>query len=116
MSYYKTIDDGFISQIGSGDYGTAISEQEYNELLQSVTKFSECSDEELKKIVGGRRTHTKVTTTTYYDHYDHYEPCRSAPMPAIGAVFIGSAMGLIGLGVAISGIHKCRKDGIFAPM
>ena len=36
MSYYKTIDDGFISQIGSGDYGTAISEQEYNDLLAII--------------------------------------------------------------------------------
>lgn len=91
--------------------GFEISEQEYEELLHSANKFSECSDEELKKISGGGRGYvTKVKTKTYYHEPD------STPMPAIGAVLVGSAMSLIGLGVAIAGTYKCCKDGPLAPM
>ena len=37
-------------------------------------------------------------------------------MPAIGAVLVGGATSLIGLGVAIVGTYKCCKDGPLAPM
>lgn len=91
--------------------GFDISESEYEELFDSVSKFSQCSDEELKQIAGGyRHKVTKVKTTTYYD-----EPS-STPMPAIGAVLVGGAMSLIGLGVAIAGTYKCFKEGPLAPM
>ena len=106
----KCLDDKKVSMELFKKTGFDISESEYEELFNSVSKFSKCSDEELKQIAGGGYTVTKVKTKTYY----HETP--STPMPAIGAVLVGSAMSLIGLGVAIAGTYKCCKDGPLAPM
>lgn len=36
MRYYKTIDNGYISAIGTGGGGTEITEAEYNEIMTAI--------------------------------------------------------------------------------
>ena len=36
MRYYKTIDNGYILAIGTGNGGTEITESEYNEILSVI--------------------------------------------------------------------------------
>ena len=36
MRYYKTIDNGYISAIGTGGGGTEITETEYNEIMTAI--------------------------------------------------------------------------------
>ena len=36
MRYYKTIENGYITAIGTGGGGTEITEQEYNQILAAI--------------------------------------------------------------------------------
>ena len=36
MRYYKTVDNGYISAIGTGGGGTEITETEYNEIMTAI--------------------------------------------------------------------------------
>ena len=36
MKYYKVINNGFVTQIGTGVYGTPISEKEYNDTFSVI--------------------------------------------------------------------------------
>lgn len=52
MRYYKTIDNGFITVIGTGAGGTEITEAEYNEILaviQSKPPRTETTDYRLRE-------------------------------------------------------------------
>ena len=51
MRYYKTIDDGYITAIGTGGGGTEITESEYNEIMtviQNKPPRTETTDYHLK--------------------------------------------------------------------
>lgn len=44
MKYYKVIENGYIVQIGTGDFATEIAESEYNELLSIIQTVPKASD------------------------------------------------------------------------
>ena len=51
MGYYKTIHDGYIYSIGTGNGGTEITESEYNEIktvIQNKPQATETTDYMLK--------------------------------------------------------------------
>ena len=56
----KCLDNKKVSMELFKKTGFDISESEYEELFDSVSKFSQCSDEELKQIAGGQYIVTKV--------------------------------------------------------
>ena len=44
MRYYKNIEDGYLTAIGTGNGGTEITEEEYNSLLEHIHNRPEAEE------------------------------------------------------------------------
>lgn len=76
MRYYKTIDNGYITAIGTGGGGTAITESEYNQIMtviQNKPPRTETTDYKLKTDM----------TWEAYERHDPVEPEELDPGDAL---------------------------------